>query len=115
MEWPWRRFERFYEAYMKRRLVETLERRKEGMITALWSNSNYDDDKGTRKQIVEDIEEEFKQMVLMVQTGIKPEDEIDQDNPFFAAAREGVKKLEAPRNDEGTVREVIDYSKGIDQ
>lgn len=88
------------------------------MIGALWSNSNYDDDKGTRRQAIEDIEENFDEAVHKILFGFdEAEEEIDKDNPFFKKAVEGLKKIEAPRMDEGaTVKDVVeDYSKHIDQ
>lgn len=103
---------------MKRQLVETLERRKEQMIAALWANSNFDDDKGTRQNAIEEIEENFEEaMQTILHGGRDEEEEIDKSNPFFAAAERGVAKLQAPRQDEGaTVKDVVgDYSKDIDQ
>ena len=101
--------------------MEALEKRKDGMIAALWANSNYDDDKGTRRNAIEEIEGNFEEAVRTIMTG-RPEEEeaeIDKDNPFFQAAERGLAKLEAPRNDEGasTVKDVVgdDYTKYIDQ
>ena len=101
--------------------MESLERRKDAMIAALWSNSNYDDDKGTRKQAIEEIEGNYDEAVTKILSGNSQqeanEEEIDEDNPFFAAAKRGMKKLEQPRNDEGNVADVVgeDYTKSIDQ
>jgi hypothetical protein len=102
---------------MRRQVVESLERRKDQMIAALWSNSNWDDDKGTRQSQIEQLEAQYEEVITKVLSRNPPEqeEEIDENNPFFAAAKRGVEKLEEPRNDEGTVKEVIDYSKGIDQ
>ena len=46
--WPWKRFERFYEAFMRRTLVEKIEKRKEMMIAALWANSGFEGTEGAR-------------------------------------------------------------------
>lgn len=109
---------------MKRQLIESLETRKDRMIAALWSNSNWDDDKGSRKDAIEEIEENFEEATEMILLGIGPQEEeveIDEDNPFFAAAKRGVEKIQAPRNDEGsgTVEDVVksqsEYTKFIDQ
>lgn len=88
------------------------------MTAALWANSNYDDDKGTRKNALEEIQANFNEAVQIIQGGGESDDGVDQqmnDNPFFAAAKEGQAKLEKPKNPDGTVREAIDYSAGIDQ
>lgn len=106
---------------MKRAIVEQLERRKEAMVTALWSNSNYDDDKGTRRGAIEELEEKFQEAIVLIEEGApeEPEEDEIEDNPFFAPALKAVRQLEAPRDDEGmaTVKDVVDsdYTKYIDQ
>jgi hypothetical protein len=97
--------------------VETLEQRKQGMIAALWSNPNLDDDKGTRKSAIEDIEEKCEEAVRMILTGIDPDEEVIVEDTygFFAAGERGAAKITSPRDDEGTVREAVDYGSYIDQ
>jgi len=96
---------------MRRTLIEALERRKDGMIAALWANSNWDDKKNTRQTAIEEIESNYKDVIHMILTGQRPEEEkIDKENPFFQAAERGMEKIHAPRNDEGTVRDAVaDY------
>lgn len=102
---------------MKRMVVETLENRKDQMISALWSNSNYDDDKGTRQKAVEEIEANFQSAVNQIVSGGKQarEAEIDENNPFFAAAKKSQKKLfeqvGITDKENSTVKEIIDYHK----
>lgn len=118
LAWPWKRFEKFYEAAQKRTLVETLEQRKQGMIAALWSNPNLDDDKGTRKGAIEDIEEKCEEAVQIILTGVDPNAEVEVEDKygFFAAGERGAAKIAKPRNDEGTVQDAVpDYGKYIDQ
>jgi hypothetical protein len=104
---------------MKRELIETLTRRKESMVNALTSNSNYDDDKGTRKQAIEEIEENYEEVVQIILHGAEEEPEIDSDNPFFKAAEKGLEKIEAPGNAGGAaaVKDVVnlEHEKYIDQ
>ena len=88
---------------MRRSLVETLERRKDAMIAALWANSNYD---------------EAAEKILSGRLGQEEKTEEQEDKfGFFAAGERGLKKVLAPRNDEGKVADVVgeDYSKEIDQ
>lgn len=87
------------------------------MIAALWSNPNLDDDKGTRKQAIDDIEEKCDEAVDIILTGVDPsaEEEVDDQYGFFAAGKRGEAKIAQPRDDEGTVRDAIDYSQHIDQ
>ena len=115
LEWPWKRFEKFYESFMKRKVVETLEVRKDQMINALWSNSNYDDDKGTRQKAIEEIEANFESVIFQVFDGnsVEQEEEIDESNPFFVSAKKGQEKLfeqvGITKDENASVKEVIDY------
>jgi hypothetical protein len=90
--------------HQKRRIIVTLEEQKNVMIGALWANSNWDDDKGTRKGAIEDLESRFNETVQTIVdagrpgTEEPPEEEIDHDNPFFAAADRGIEKLETQFN-----------------
>lgn len=87
------------------------------MIGSLWANSNYDDDKGTRKQAIEELEANFE-VAVQKMLGVYVEEEIDMDNPFFASVVKGKEMIDTPQNIDGTVAEVIDsseYSKYIDQ
>lgn len=120
LQWPWRRFERFYESFLKRQAIEGLERRKEQMIASLWSNANYDDDKGTRKNAIEELEGHFDAATELILHGPQAkEEEIDEANPFFVPAMKAARGIQTPRNDEGatTVQDVVenDYEKFIDQ
>lgn len=83
---------------------------KNGMIAALWANSNYDDDKGTRRQAIEEIESNFEQVSDLIQHGEgRLEDEVTEmaDNPFLAPAIRATRELEAPKHKEGTVRDNV--------
>lgn len=114
--WPWKRFEKFYESFMKRQVVDRLEARKDQMIASLWANSNYDDDKGTRQKAIEEIEENFQSVVDQIFDGEPQEEEIDeQNNPFFKSAKKGQEKLfrqvGITSDENSTVKDVIDYHK----
>jgi hypothetical protein len=123
LHWPSRRFEAFYKSAQKRALVESLNGRKDAMITALWCNSNYDGDgegKDPRKEAIEDIEEKYQNAIDLITGKAKPEEEveIDYSNPFFGKARESRAKwdadIEMPHNSEDLAR-IQEYSKDIDQ
>lgn len=89
------------------------------MIGSLWSNSNYDDDKGTRRNAIEEIEEQYEEATNLILFGPEPEEEIPEDNPFFAPALRAARRTATPRADEGeaTVKDVVgtEYQKFIDQ
>lgn len=84
---------------MRRVLVEKLDKRKEMMIAALWSNSGFEGQEGAnaRRTAIEELEEHYDSAATQILTGVMPqEEEIDSNNPFFAAGREGMKKILAP-------------------
>lgn len=92
MGWPWKRFEKFYEAFAKRKIVEGLHQRKLFHINALYSNPNYDSEEVNRDQIVEKLEDQFDDAIHAVWTGqTTDEEEIDYKNdPFFAPIEKGL-------------------------
>lgn len=91
------------------------------MISALWSNSNYDDDKGTRANAIEEIENNFKNAAEVLRSPSHTEhEEDDENNPFMQAAKDGVARLEErmpkkPADENGTVEDAIDQHEDIDQ
>ena len=73
-----------FQAYLKRKAVDEAREIRNAMISGLWSNSNYDDNKNTRQKALKDIEENYQQAINIIYNG--PEEyEIDLDQPFFAA------------------------------
>lgn len=87
MAWPWKRFEAMYDSHLKRKAVEAATLVKNAMISGLWSNSNFDDDKGTRTKALDEIEENFAEAVTRVYNGGTSDYDIDWDDPFFAAMK----------------------------
>lgn len=96
------------------------------MIAALWSNSNWDDDKGSRKNAISGINENYREAVEAIEDAMtrvdRPEEEkIDEGNPFFAAAERGLSQVVQEAKDRGAkaVAEPdegeIDFMKGLDQ
>lgn len=84
------------------------------MIASLWANSNYDDDKGTREKAIDEIENNFNSVITSFFEGkTQKEEEIDENNPFFASAKKGKQKLfeqvGISDDENGTVKDVIDY------
>lgn len=72
---------------MKRKAVEDAARTKDAMISGLWGNANFDDDKNTRKKALIEIENSFQEAVLNVYNKER-QVEIDfKDDPFFAAMK----------------------------
>lgn len=110
-DWPWRRFDAFYRAYQRRKLVEMLERRKELIVAAFWSNPNFDEEKGSRTKAVDEMESNFRRAVRIIYSKKVPKDtrdEVDLHNdPFFAPAMRGTKDIKKPVKEDATVQEAI--------
>ena len=90
------------------------------MIAALWSNSGFEGNEGgqARNRAIADIESNYEEAVYAIMAGGKPgeeEDEIDESNPFWQAAKKGQTKIEQPINAEGTVEEAIQSDYEVDQ
>jgi hypothetical protein len=122
MRWPARRFERCYKLHQKRRIVSGLERQKSEMVAALWSNSNWDDDKGSRKKAIGDIEENYHEAIEAIELALRPqsiileEETMTDDNPVFAAAERGLQKIQTEYGPKVKKKpDTIDYMKGLDQ
>lgn len=94
MDWPWRRFDAFYEAFVKRRAKEELTFRKILQISALWANSNYDGEDVDRQQIIQEIETSYDEVIAGIYSGRMAggKDDIDKSDPFFAAIERGMAK-----------------------
>lgn len=99
---------------------------KQSMVAALWSNSNWDDDKdnkGHRKRAIEGIEENYREAIEAVELAmstrpVEEEEKMDDNNPFFAAAERGLQKIETAYSGKPIPKdpdEEINYMKGLDQ
>ena len=97
--------------HASRKLTETLERRKEMMIAALWANSGFEGQDGSnaRREAIEELEEHYDNAVqnILLGTRQEQEDEIDKTNPFFAAAERGKKRIAPVAKTNGTVADAI--------
>lgn len=97
------------------------------MIAALWSNSSFDDNKGTRKSAIAKIEDSYQEALDAIEAAISSNKELpderklSDDNEFFAAAERGLARIdkkiekhkETPDTDEND--DPIDYKHDIDQ
>ena len=71
------------------------------MVSALWSNSNYDDDKGTRKEALETVEQQFKEAREIIYgrksaAQIEEDKPFDENDPFMRPALDAMRGLEKP-------------------
>lgn len=59
------------------------------MISGLWSNSNWDDDKNTRQKALSEIEESYRESIRQIynthqEMKSNKKTNIDFEDPFFA-------------------------------
>lgn len=73
-----------FEAFMKRKAVDEAREIKNAMISGLWSNSNYDDNKNTRSKALKDIDNNYQEAINIIYNG-EESYEVDMDQPFWAA------------------------------
>jgi len=57
------------------------------MVAGLWGNSNFDDDKNTRKKALTDIENSFQEAVLNVYNKERQAEINFKEDPFFAVMK----------------------------
>jgi hypothetical protein len=85
--------------HQKRQIIAGLEAQKQAMVAALWSNSNYDDGKGTRTKAIRDIEESYAEALVAIERAlgsgyVSEEEKLEKENPFFQAAERGLQKVD---------------------
>lgn len=90
------------------------------MVSALWANDGFNDDKGTRANAIQEIEANFEEAVASLTGARDLEEEIDPDNPFFKQMKEGLDRLgEVKGVDAETVEAAIkqesEFTRYIDQ
>jgi phosphosulfolactate phosphohydrolase-like enzyme len=57
------------------------------MISGLWGNSNFDDEKNTRQKALSEIENSYQEVVLNVYNKERLEEIEFKNDPFFAAMK----------------------------
>lgn len=100
MQWPWRRFEAFYDSHQKRLQVEDMKERKQMMIQALYSNSNWDGEENNSKRNdhIKLLEEQFRDFVVSLYNGSTESEQIElESNPFLSATERGLAKQGVPK------------------
>ena len=97
MEWPASRFEAFYIAYQKREAVDSIVKHKADMVSALYSNSAYEEDAEARTKAIESLEENCSEAIQIVYNGFVEEDPLTTDaNPFIAASKRSLSESGVP-------------------
>jgi hypothetical protein len=94
-EWPASRFEALYEAFAKRKVADELSQKRALELAAVWGNPNLDtkENPKLRQELQADIDEAYSQAIYSLYNDVEDEEEeIDKDDPFFAAMQRGLKK-----------------------
>lgn len=100
MEWPASRFEAFYEAFQKREAAESIIKHKGDMVSAIFSNTNYDEDPKARAEAIENLEKNCSEAIEVVYNGFVEEDPMVTDaNPFMAASKRSLAEAGVPELD----------------
>jgi len=107
MRWPAKRVEGVYASIVRSEAVQSIEGQRRDMIAACYTNPNWDgkDNAEKRKEYIRDINKHFNSAITRIYypKGTPEEtQEIDWDNPFFAAhKREIARTNELFRNMQG--------------
>lgn len=81
----------------RRELEEELRQRKIAMVAAIWSNSAWDEaEEADRTKAIEQIESSYEKAIDELYGAGESEDDIDENDPFWAAMKRGVDKIEVP-------------------
>lgn len=92
------------------------------MIAGVWANGNYDPQKegaqGARNEILQSIEESFSKAIKEIYDGPQSGDQIDWEDPFFAAVKAPRIRTEdaiQPVEDTEVAREKQRFLNSLDQ
>lgn len=94
--WPWKRFDAFYAAFVKRKASEELGFKKNIQVAALFANTNLDGEEGhqSRIKIIESFEENFREAVAYIYDDKRESKKEDDANPFLSAGKKAMQWLD---------------------
>lgn len=85
--------EAIYKAILQREAREAIERQRDAMTTALFSNPNWDDAKANRTEKLQEMNDQFNHAIELIYYPERADaDDIDWDKPFYAAAKRGLER-----------------------
>jgi len=105
------RVDAIYKAILQREAVEGIERQRNNMIAAIFSNPTWDEHPEKRTERIRDLDTHFNDIVELVYNPKKAEPDIDWDNPFWSASKRNLEKTRAKYSwaiDGKQMREVIE-------
>jgi hypothetical protein len=93
LKWPTERVNVVYKAIVQREACEAIERQRQDMITALFANPNWDGENSQlRADHIQELNRHFNDAIELVYYPEGTGDDIDWNNPFYAAAKRGLQK-----------------------
>lgn len=93
INWPWKKFEALYEAHIKRESSKTALLERNAYITGLLANTNLDDNKNTKRNMLENVDTDYENKLRSIYNVISKEIDL-KDDPFFAAIK--IPRYDAP-------------------
>jgi hypothetical protein len=115
LNWPWKKFEAFYEAYIKREAAYRAALERNAYITGILANTNLDDNKNTKRNTLESIDTDYQNSLKSIYN-INIEEVDLREDPFFKAMKiPGVDFIpgeEATDPDSTTENSEIDVDQG---
>lgn len=99
MRWPWRRFEAFYRRHVIERTIEKMERQRDQMIAAYYSNPVWDEkeNRERREHLIKVIYDQHNAAISWLEAGDVPDQEKQQkdewgDDPLFDPLRKQLRR-----------------------
>lgn len=85
IDWPWKKFEALYDAFVKREQADRALSERNAYITGILANTNLDDGKQTKATMLRNIDSDYQNNLLNIYNIIEVEDEMD--SPLFKAIK----------------------------
>ena len=87
LNWPPIKFEYLYRAQVRRKAIEEATAYKNSMVSGVMANTNLDDGKQTKQNLLNDIENRHLETIISIYNG-KTDEELDyESDPLFAAIK----------------------------
>jgi len=83
-----------YQAIIRREAVESIEQQRRDMIASSYSNPNWDSKENVQKRAdyIREINQHFNEAIAKIYAPKIREQEVDWDNPFFAAHKREIER-----------------------
>jgi len=110
INWPWKKFEAFYESYSKREQVKSANAERRAYITGLLANPNLDDGKQTRRTILNNVDIDFENAIKSIYNVVIGEEFDSDQDPFFKAMK--VPGMEQATDNDRTTENLEETNQG---